>query len=144
VDQGDGERSRHDRPLYQYRMGRRLRDHRQQVPTRLMRGFHRPFLGLGLCVSEDLETYYITTSSVSHHSINSSPHAVKLTQPPNPPAPPGSFALGGILAGCWIVLVPSSRRLELGMYTFRLSLASLWKVGLKKGWWKYRSYVFRS
>lgn len=30
------------------------------------------------------------------------------------------------------------------MYTFRLSLASLWKVGLKKGWWKYRSYVLAS
>ncbi|GHJ83714.1 hypothetical protein NliqN6_0116 [Naganishia liquefaciens] len=49
------------------------------------------------------------------------------------------FGLGGMLAGLWIFLVPAARRLELGLYSVRLSMATLWKIGVKKGWWRSRS-----
>ena len=41
---------------------------RQRAWNGTDRGYfaRRPILGLGLCVSEDLEAYHITTSSVSH------------------------------------------------------------------------------
>ncbi|KAJ9120526.1 hypothetical protein QFC24_005199 [Naganishia onofrii] len=47
----------------------------------------------------------------------------------------GRFGIGGMLAGLWIFLVPAARRLELGLYSVRLSMLTLWKIGLKKGWW---------
>lgn len=53
------------------------------------------------------------------------------------------FGIGGILAGLWIFLVPAARRLELGLYSIRLSMLTLWKIGAKKGWWIPRRYVFR-
>lgn len=42
------------------------------------------------------------------------------------------------MAGSWILLVPAARRLELGLYTLRLAIHSVWKLGLKRGWYKYR------
>lgn len=49
-----------------------------------------------------------------------------------------------MLAGLWIFLVPAARRLELGLYSARLSMITLWKIGLKKGWWKARRHVVSS
>lgn len=45
------------------------------------------------------------------------------------------FFLGGFLGGLWGFLEKDSGRSNF-LYTFRLSLDSTWKVGVKRGWWK--------
>lgn len=50
--------------------------------------------------------------------------------------PTQRWFLGGFLGGLWaLVLGPGSAR-ENGLYSVRLSVDSLWKVGRKRGWWK--------
>ncbi|MCJ1464809.1 hypothetical protein MMC07_003423 [Pseudocyphellaria aurata] len=50
--------------------------------------------------------------------------------------PTRRWLLGGFLGGLWaLVLEPGSARAN-GMYSVRMSVDSLWKVGRKRGWWK--------
>nr|POE78660.1 hypothetical protein CFP56_62911 [Quercus suber] len=54
-----------------------------------------------------------------------------------PPAllPTQRWFLGGFLGGLW-ALVARSRERSTFLYSARLSLDSVWKVGRKRGWWK--------
>lgn len=45
------------------------------------------------------------------------------------------FFLGGMLGGLWGFAVRKQARAEF-LYSARLSLDSLWKVGRKRGWWR--------
>jgi hypothetical protein len=45
------------------------------------------------------------------------------------------FFLGGMLGGVWGYVVRKQARGEF-LYSLRLSLDSLWKVGRKRGWWR--------
>lgn len=45
------------------------------------------------------------------------------------------FFLGGMLGGMWGFVVRGDARSEF-LYTLRMSLDSLWKVGRRRGWWK--------
>lgn len=50
--------------------------------------------------------------------------------------PTQRWFLGGFLGGLWaLVLEPGSARAN-GLYSVRMSVESLWKVGRKRGWWK--------
>lgn len=46
------------------------------------------------------------------------------------------FFLGGAFSSCIAIIDRSSTGHENAMYTTRLSLDSLWKVGRKRGWWR--------
>lgn len=46
------------------------------------------------------------------------------------------FFLGATLSSCIAIIDRSPTGHENAMYTTRLSLDSLWKVGRKRGWWK--------
>jgi hypothetical protein len=45
------------------------------------------------------------------------------------------FFLGGFLGGLWAFIDKEAGRGNY-LYSVRLSLNSLWKVGVKRGWWK--------
>lgn len=49
--------------------------------------------------------------------------------------PGGRFYLAGLLAGLWAFVDAASGRSNF-LYTTRLSILSLWKVGVKRKWWK--------
>ncbi|EON67793.1 hypothetical protein W97_07048 [Coniosporium apollinis CBS 100218] len=49
--------------------------------------------------------------------------------------PTQRWFLGGFLGGCWAFLERKSGRSNF-LYSARLSLDSLWKVGVKHGWWR--------
>ncbi|KAI9881281.1 MAG: hypothetical protein M1830_005567 [Pleopsidium flavum] len=49
--------------------------------------------------------------------------------------PTKRWYLGGFLGGLWAFLERSSGRANF-LYSARLSVDSLWKVGVKRGWWK--------
>lgn len=50
--------------------------------------------------------------------------------------PTQRWFLGGFLGGLWaLVLGPGNARAN-GLYSVRMSVDSLWKVGRKRGWWK--------
>jgi hypothetical protein len=49
--------------------------------------------------------------------------------------PTQRWFLGGFLGGLWAFLERKSGRSNF-MYSARLSIDSLWKVGVKHGWWK--------
>lgn len=50
--------------------------------------------------------------------------------------PKSRFFLGATLSSCIAIIDQSPTGHENAMYTTRLSLDSLWKVGKKRGWWK--------
>ena len=49
--------------------------------------------------------------------------------------PTQRFFLGGFIAGLWSFLEQGRSRGNF-LYLTRLSMDSLWKVGVKRGWWK--------
>lgn len=49
--------------------------------------------------------------------------------------PTSRWFISGFLAGCWAFLERGHGRSDF-MYSARMSVDSLWKVGKKKGWWK--------
>jgi hypothetical protein len=49
--------------------------------------------------------------------------------------PTQRFFLGGFMGGLWGFLERESGRGSF-LYSARLSIDSLWKVGVKRGWWK--------
>ncbi|KZF22890.1 hypothetical protein L228DRAFT_247303 [Xylona heveae TC161] len=49
--------------------------------------------------------------------------------------PTQRFFLGGFLAGFWAFLTRRSGRSNF-LYSARMSIDSLWKVGVKRGWWR--------
>ena len=49
--------------------------------------------------------------------------------------PTQRFFLGGFLGGLWAFIDKEAGRANY-LYNVRLSLKSLWNVGVKRGWWK--------
>ncbi len=49
--------------------------------------------------------------------------------------PSARWFLGGALAGCWAVLDRRGGRAAF-LVPARLSVASAWRVGVKRGWWR--------
>jgi len=49
--------------------------------------------------------------------------------------PSSRWYLGGFLGGFWAFIERKNGRGQF-LYSVRLSIDSLWKVGVKKGWWK--------
>ncbi|CAG8795084.1 11380_t:CDS:2, partial [Dentiscutata erythropus] len=52
---------------------------------------------------------------------------------PNKFMPISRIYLNGFIAGLWILLLHPVRRMEIGMYSFRLLLETYWKLLVKKG-----------
>jgi hypothetical protein len=52
--------------------------------------------------------------------------------------PKGRWFWGGFLGGLWGFLERKKGRAQF-LYSFRTSVDSFWKVGVKRGWWKGRS-----
>lgn len=70
-------------------------------------------------------------------SIGTGWGAICLFQNTLPPKmlPTQRFFLGGFLAGMWSFLQQGRSRGNF-LYLTRLSMDSVWKVGVKRGWWK--------
>lgn len=49
--------------------------------------------------------------------------------------PSSRWFLGGFLGGLWAFIERKGGRSNF-LYSIRLSVDSLWKVGVKRGWWK--------
>ncbi|KAK4054215.1 hypothetical protein OIV83_001241 [Microbotryomycetes sp. JL201] len=47
--------------------------------------------------------------------------------------PTKRFYLQGFLAGLWVLLVPASRRIDLGLYSLRIALQCAWDVAVSRG-----------
>ena len=43
------------------------------------------------------------------------------------------FYLNGFIGGLWILVEKPNRRLDIGIYSLRLSIESFWKLLVKKG-----------
>ncbi|CAI2181267.1 1751_t:CDS:2, partial [Funneliformis geosporum] len=52
---------------------------------------------------------------------------------PNKFMPTSRIYLNGFIAGLWILVESPNKRLDIGMYSLRLSIESLWKLLVKKG-----------
>ncbi|RGB33939.1 hypothetical protein C1646_169259 [Rhizophagus diaphanus] len=52
---------------------------------------------------------------------------------PNKFMPISRFYLNGFIGGMWILVEKPNRRLDIGMYSLRLSIETLWKLLVKKG-----------
>lgn len=52
------------------------------------------------------------------------------------------FYLNGFIGGMWILVEKPNRRLDIGMYSLRLSIETLWKLLVKKGKVRNIRYMF--
>lgn len=79
----------------------------------------------------------LLTSAFISGAISSSWGAVCFLQKVLPKTfiPESRFALAGFLGGLWSFIDYSSGRSNF-LYSTRLSIISLWKVGVKRGWWR--------
>ncbi|KAG6027687.1 hypothetical protein E4U19_001906 [Claviceps sp. Clav32 group G5] len=103
------------------------------VPPRLAALYHRPVAVLSAMLSRAFRTALFATGAISTAwaSIcffqNYLPRRVLPTQ---------RFFLGGFAAGLWACVMDSRHGRPIFLSSARLSLLSLWRVGIKRRWWR--------
>lgn len=55
---------------------------------------------------------------------------------PRATLPTQRWFLGGFAGGCWAFVTAAGKERGSFLYSTRLSIDSLWKVGRKRGWWR--------
>ncbi|KAG6207575.1 hypothetical protein E4U50_003761 [Claviceps purpurea] len=103
------------------------------VPPRLAALYHRPGAVLSAMLSRAFRTALFATGAISTAwaSIcffqNYLPRRVLPTQ---------RFFLGGFAAGLWACVMDGRHGRPIFLSSARLSLLSLWRVGIKRRWWR--------
>lgn len=99
---------------------------------------YRDFLNYPLTSLNTLARKILATSFILTSATGTLWSSICLLQRLLPPSflPTGRWFVSGFLMGMWAFLAQAGGQRGNFLFTARLSLNSLWKVGKKRGWWK--------